>query len=85
MTQQSDEQIGAFAARVTATADMCGMSIKCTSDTCDTTISYRYQVVQQLLIHGIRDNNIRVRVLSRNTSGEPLTNSLTISLQKRLV
>ena len=62
--------VRAFVARLTATADMCGMNIKCTSDMCDTTISYRDQVVHQMLIHGIRDNDIRVRVLSRNTSGE---------------
>ena len=70
MNQQSDEPIRAFAARVTATADMCGMSIKCTNNTCGQDIIYRDHVVLQIIIHGMRDNEIRVRVLSRNTSGE---------------
>ena len=70
MSQQSDETIRAFAARVTSTADMCGMMVKCT---CDLEVSYRDNVVQQLLIHGMRDTDIRVRVLSRNTNGEITT------------
>ena len=44
MNQQSDEPIRAFAARVTATADMCGMSIKCTNATCGQDIIYRDHV-----------------------------------------
>ena len=31
MTQQSDETIRAFAARITGTADLCGMTLECTS------------------------------------------------------
>ena len=73
MQQQSDEPIRAFAARLTATADMCGMVVECTNETCKKKICYREQVVHQLIIHGMRDNAIRIRVLSRNTAGE-LTN-----------
>ena len=68
MSQEPDEGIRAFVARVTGTADMCGMNVKCVP--CNTNISYRDHVVQQIVIHGMRDNDIRVRVLSRNTSGE---------------
>ena len=68
MSQEPDEGIRAFVARVTGTADMCGMNVKCVP--CNTDISYRDHVVQQIVIHGMRDNDIRVRVLSRNTSGE---------------
>ena len=71
MIQEPEESIRAFVARVTSTADMCGMSIHC--QTCDTDLSYRDNVVQQVIIHGMRDNDVRVRVLSRNTAGE-LTN-----------
>lgn len=73
MTQQSDEPIRAFAARLTATADMCGMVTKCPNQTCGNDVSFRDLVVHQMVIHGIRDNNVRVRVLSRNTSGELTT------------
>ena len=73
MSQQSDEPIRAYSARVTATADMCGMVIKCPNQTCNRDIVYRDHVVHQMIIHGMRDNDIRIRVLSRNTSGELTT------------
>ena len=47
---------------------MCGMYVTC--DSCHTDISYRDNVVQQVVIHGMRDNDVRIRVLSRNTAGE---------------
>ena len=71
MSQESDEGIRAFVARVTSTADMCGMSVRC--GTCQVDISYRDNVVQQIVIHGMRDNDIRLRVLSRNTANELTT------------
>ena len=70
MSQQADESIRAFVARLTATADMCGMTVTCS---CEREVSYRDNVIQQLVIHGMRDNDIRIRVLSRNTSGELTT------------
>ena len=70
MQQQPDEPIRAFAARLTATADMCGMVVECTNQNCGQQVNYREQVVHQLVIHGMRDNGIRIRVLSRNTAGE---------------
>ena len=73
MAQQSDEPIRAFAARVTNTADMCAMSIKCPNPTCAKDVVYRDHVVHQMIIHGMYNNNIRVCVLSRNTSGELTT------------
>ena len=73
MRQESDEPIRAFAARATSTADMCNMIVKCSSPTCDTDVCYRDHVVHQIIIHGMRNNDIRVRVLSRNTSGELTT------------
>ena len=68
MTQMSDETGRAFAARITGTADLCGMTLECTN--CQTKNSYRNQVVLQVLLHGMRDNNIRSKVLSRNTTGD---------------
>ena len=68
LSQESDKQICAFAAKVTSTADMCGITIHC--DMCNTDISYWNNVVQQIIIHGMWDTDIKVWVLSRNTSGE---------------
>ena len=69
-TQEADETIRAYVARVTATAEMCGMIMKCT---CGLDNSYRDLMVHQLVIHGMRDQEIRQRVLSRNTSGDLTT------------
>ena len=41
--------------------------------TCNLDVSYTDNVVQQIVILAMRDTDIRVRVLSRNTNGE-LTN-----------
>ena len=67
MSQQLDETVRAFAARITGTAKLCGMIV-----TCGVENSYRDKVVMQVLLHGIRENDIRSKVLSRNTSGELL-------------
>ena len=69
MTQNSDESIRAFAARITGTADLCGMTVTCT---CGEENSFRDKVVMQVLLHGMRENDIRSKVLSRNTTGELL-------------
>ena len=68
MTQQSHETFRAFAARITGTADLCGMTHECTS--CKVKNSYRDQVVLQVMLHGMRDNVIRSKVMSRNTTGD---------------
>ena len=68
MTQQSDESIRAYAARITGTAELCGMTLECTN--CQTTNSFRDKVVLQVMLHGMRDNEIRSKVMSRNTTGD---------------
>ena len=70
MNQQPDEPIRAYVARLISTADMCNMTVECT---CSEKVSYRDNVIQQLIIHGMRDSDIRIRVLSRNTNGELTT------------
>ena len=70
MQQQPEEQIRAFAARITGTADLCNMTIPCPGATCSEVVSYRDPVVLQSLLHGMRDDDIRIRVLTRTTAGE---------------
>ena len=71
--QQPEEPVRAFVARAMSTAYMCNMEVECSNQTCKQRVSYRNHVVMQVIIHGLRDNDIRVRVLSRNTSGELTT------------
>ena len=70
MHQDPDETIRAFEARITGTADLCNMKVKCTATGCTTETSYRDPVVLQVLLKGMRDQDIRARVLTRTTGGE---------------
>ena len=56
MNQQAGEPIRAFVARLTATADMCAMTVVCE---CNRQVTYRDNVLQQLVIHGMYDNDIQ--------------------------
>jgi hypothetical protein len=75
LPKESDETIRAYVARVNATTDMCGMVMKCT---CGLDNSYRDLVVHQLVIHGMRDQEIRQRVLSKNTSSDLTTLTMLV-------
>jgi hypothetical protein len=68
ITQQSDEPVRAFVARLTGTADCCGMTVKC--PTCQVDLSYRDEVVKPMIIHGLANNEIKQRVLSRTGNDE---------------
>ena len=70
MCQESDEAIRAFVARVTGTADMCGMTVKCPKEGCNTEVSFRDEVVKQVIIHGMANLEVKQRVLSRSGNGE---------------
>ena len=70
MQQQPEETIRAYAARVNATAEMCDMQTKCE---CGRDVLYRDKVVEQIIIHGMKDADIRIRVKSRHTSNELTT------------
>ena len=59
-----------FVARVMGTADMCGMTMKCPKLGCDTEVSYRDEVVKQVIIHGMVNVEIKQRVLSRCGNSE---------------
>ena len=63
IVQQTDEPVRAFVARLTGTADMCGMQVQCSD--CQQNVSYRDEVVMQMIIHGLANHVIKQRVLSR--------------------
>ena len=68
IVQQSDELVRAFVARLTGTADMCGMQVQCSG--CQQNVSYRDEVVKQMIIHGLVNIEIKQRVLSRTGNDE---------------
>ena len=49
---------------------MCGMSLTCPRAGCHTKVSYRDEVIKQVVIHGMRNIEIKQVVLSGSGSGE---------------
>ena len=70
LVQMSDENIKAFLARIISIADLCDMFVTCVAENCDTKTSFRDQVVQQVLLKGMINQDIRQRVLIRTKNGE---------------
>ena len=70
MMQEASESIRAFCARVTGKADLCEMTVSCTSETCDTKVPYRDEVVLQVLLQGMCDKDVRARTLTQTANGK---------------
>ena len=68
IVQQPDEPVRAFVACLTGTADMCGMQVQCSDY--QQNVSYRDEVVKQMIIHGLVNTEIKQRVLSRTGNDE---------------
>ena len=70
MKQDPEEPIRAFCSRLVGTADLCDLTVECSSPTCNHKTSYRDQVVLQALLKGMHHIDIRTRVLSRTQNNE---------------
>ena len=70
LVQAPEEHIRAFSIRILGIADLCNMFIDCPKEDCDTRVSYRDKVVQQVLLKGMSNLEIRSRVLSRTKNGK---------------
>ena len=70
MTQDPEEPIRAFCSRLVGTADLCDLTVECSSSTCTHRTSYSYQVVLQALLKWMHHADIRTRVLSRSQNNE---------------
>ena len=70
MAQETTESIRAFAARITGKSDLCQLSVMCTKVGCDTKVTYRDEVVLQVLLQGMRDQDIRARTLIQTAAGK---------------
>ena len=80
MKQDSDEAIRALVARVTGTADMCGMTRKCTKEGCDTDVSYKDDVKQRVLSRSGNGELETLDKLVQYISAEEAAMSETVSL-----
>ena len=70
MAQETTESIRAFAARITGKSDLCELSVMCTKVGCNTKVTYRDEVVLQVLLQGMRDQDIRARTLIQTAAGK---------------
>ena len=65
LLQSSCENVRAFAARITAIADICDLKVPCTTNGCTATPSYRDEAVMWILIKGLHSADIQSKVLVR--------------------
>ena len=70
MAQESGETTRAFAARITGKADLSELSVTCTTEHCNTQVTYRDEVVLQVLLQGMSDKDIRARTLTQTANGK---------------
>ena len=70
MVQAPEETVRAFVSRLLGTAELCDLFITCSKIGCFQKTSYRDEVVQQALLKGMSDSDIRTRVLSRTQNNE---------------
>ena len=64
MSQDKDEDIQHFAARIKGQAEMCNYTVSCTKPDCDTLISYADAEVKDQICKGLADQEIQQDILS---------------------
>ena len=70
MKQDPEEPIRAFCSRLVGIADLCDLTVQCSSPSCSHKTSYRDQVVLLALLKGMHHVDIRTRVLSSTQNDE---------------
>ncbi len=78
MTQDRDEPVRAFAARLKGQASVCQFSVKCTA--CETQTDYSESIVRDALVRGLYDEDIRLEVL-----GNPDLTNKSLELTTALI
>ena len=66
ITQEREERVRSFVARIRGLASVCELSIKCTKDGCDKKVSYAEQEILNTLVKGIYETETREEVLSKD-------------------
>ena len=65
LSQDREEPIRAFYARLKASASACELSVQCTATTCPEKVSYSNRMILDALVRGITDEEIREHVLAK--------------------
>ena len=65
LSQDREEPVRAFYARLKANASVCELSVPCTATTCNEKVSYSDKMILHALVRGITDEEIREQVLAK--------------------
>ena len=65
LSQDREESIRAFYARLKASASVCELSVPCTATACTERVSYSDKMILHALVRGIADEEIREQVLAK--------------------
>ena len=65
LTQDGEENVRAFLARLKSSASVCDLSVTCTAHTCEENVSYADKIILHALIRGLVDEEIREQVLAQ--------------------
>lgn len=77
MTQDADEPIRTFAARLRGQAAVCAFTIRCPNDACGTDVSYQDEVIRDIIARGLSDSDIQLELLG--TQNQHMSLEETIS------
>ena len=77
MTQDRDEDINHFAARVKGQADMCDYMVTCTKSGCNTKISYAHEEIRDQICMGLVDPDIQQDLLSHKDQAMSLEETIS--------
>ena len=77
MTQDRDEDINHFAARVKGQADMCDYIVTCTKSGCNTKISYAHEEIRDQICMGLVDPDIQQDLLSHKDQAMSLEETIS--------
>ncbi|KAF0287263.1 hypothetical protein FJT64_014293 [Amphibalanus amphitrite] len=77
MTQDTDESIRTFAARLRGQAAVCHFTIQCPNSACGKDISYQDEVIRDIIARGINDSDIQLELLGNHNQHMSLEETIS--------
>lgn len=76
MTQNHDEEVNHFAARLKGQAEICQYTVKCTNTGCNTLVSYAEAEIKDQLCKGLADDDIQQQLLGNKDHNMSLADTV---------
>ena len=77
MTQDTDESIRTFAARLRGQAAVCHFTIQCPNGACERDISYQDEVIRDIIARGVSDSDIQLELLGNQNQHTSLEETIS--------